>query len=66
MSSLIGGGARVAPQVVETPKPEIVDNSAKTLDEERKRRRRSGAATQFLAGNDNLNGINVGKTTLGA
>lgn len=66
MGGVIGGSGKSAPQVVETVTPTIVDNSAKTRDEESKRRKRYGAATQFLAGTGNTNNANTSKTTLGA
>lgn len=57
---------KVAPTVVDKVTPEIVDNSDKVQEEERRRKKRVGAASHFLSGEVGSGGINTSKTTLGA
>lgn len=61
----IMGGSKPAPQVQQTA-PVIVDNSEQVRNEEQKRKKRYGAAAQFLSGNASTGDANTGKTTLGA
>lgn len=64
MSSLFGS-PKAAPQVIEQPEPVVIDNSEQTQKMEQARKKRRGAAMQFIAGNTSLSGNNVRKTALG-
>jgi hypothetical protein len=64
MSSLFGG-AKPAPQVIQQPDPVVIDNSEQTQKLEQARKKRRGAAMQFIAGNTSLSGNAVRKTALG-
>lgn len=66
VGGLFGGKMKAAPQVVQQTAPMVVDNSAQVQDEERRRKRKYGAASQFLSGTSDTFGISTNKTTLGA
>lgn len=65
MNSLFGS-PKAPPKPAEQPAPVIVDNSSKTQDEEARRKKKRGMATQFISGNNSLSDISTNKTTLGA
>lgn len=64
MSALFSSTPKYEPQTIET-RPVVVDNSEQTKKLEQARRKRRGAASQFIAGNTSLSGNSVRKTTLG-
>lgn len=64
MAGLFGGTPKVQPQVIETT-PVVIDNSEQTKRLEEARKKRRGAASQFISGNTALSGNSVRKTTLG-
>jgi hypothetical protein len=64
MSGLFAPMPKVQPQTIET-KPTVINNSKQTLELEQARKKRRGAASQFIAGNTSLSGNSVRKTMLG-
>lgn len=64
MSSVFSAPKQIQP-VEEKVEPVIIDNSEKTQELEKARKKRRGAATNFIAGNTALSGNQVSKKTLG-